>query len=83
MIIYEFCKYDDEKYNIIISRFNTYFKIDIYKLTKNVFKDIEKLRKKLKTDEQKDNFYCALSELVNLFKDNIQYNYTLKLKVKK
>ena len=83
MIIYEFCNYDDYEYNMIINSFNDYFDINIYKLTKNVFKDIEKIRKKLKTTNQKDNFYCSLSELVNLFKNNINYNYNLKLKVKK
>lgn len=83
MIIYEFCEYDDDKYNIFMKTLNYYLKINIYKKTKNVFKDIEKIRKKLKTAYQKDDFYCYLSELVDFFSKYLSYNYNLKLKVKK
>ncbi len=83
MIIYEFCQYDDDKYNLFIKKLNYYLKLNIYKKTKNVFKDIEKIRKNLKTVYQKDEFYCYLSYLVNFFSKYLSYNYNLKLKVQK
>ena len=83
MIIYQLCNFNDSYYNYIINNFINYFDINIHKLTKNVFKDINKIKKNLNTDEEKDRFYCALSELLKLFKNRINYNTQLKMIIKK
>ena len=83
MVIYRLCNMNNEYYNYIINNFIYNFDINIYKLTKNVFKDINKIKKNLDTDEEKNNFYCALSELLKLFKNRINYNSQLKIVIKK
>ena len=77
------CNFNDEYYNYIIQNFKDNFNINIYKLTKNVFKDINKIKKNLGSNEEKDKFYCALSELLKLFENRIDYNFKLKMVIKK
>lgn len=83
MVIYQLCNFNDEYYNYIIQNFKDNFNINIYKLTKNVFKDINKIKKNLGSNEEKDKFYCALSELLKLFENRIDYNFKLKMAIKK
>ena len=55
----------------IINHIQKKYKINIHKLTKDVFKDLEKIREKLKTDDEKDIFYCTLSKILELFDTNL------------
>ena len=83
IVIHELCDFNDQYYNYIIQNFMNNFDINIYKLTKNVFKDINKIKNNLETNEEKDNFYCYLKDLLELFSNKIYYNVNLKMKIKK
>ena len=59
-----------------------YYNINIYKKTKNVFKDLENIRKTLSTDYDKNIFFCGLKDLIVLFRNNINYEYKLIYKIR-
>ena len=55
------------------------YNINVNLLTKTVFKRLDIIRNKLKTEHEKNTFICILSPIIELFKNNIRYdNYLIK-----
>jgi hypothetical protein len=50
------------------------YKINIKNNTQNVFKQLEIIRKTLKIENDKNMFICILSPIIELFKNNINYD---------
>ena len=57
------------------------YSINILESTKNVFKELEKIRLKIRAKTELKYFNCNLNKIILLFDNNIKYNPYLKYKV--
>jgi len=57
------------------------YSLNILDSTKNVFKEFEKIRLKIRDKTELKYFNCHLNKIILLFDSNIKYNPYLKFKV--